>query len=124
MDVTYTIPAAEKFSGKVVASESATHLVTPPGGDRHRRRHRTRRPRAADASQYLQPDRTRLQPPDRRHRLAARRRSAAGGKAKTAARRRSKSRSRAFTRNCFWVLGLALGILALGGTMLYRRGAA
>jgi len=24
----------------------------------------------------------------------------------------------------FWVLGLALGILALGGTMLYRRGAA
>jgi len=30
MDVTYTIPAAEKFAGKVVASESATHLVTPP----------------------------------------------------------------------------------------------
>jgi hypothetical protein len=24
----------------------------------------------------------------------------------------------------FWVLGLAFGILALGGTMLYRRGAA
>ncbi len=30
MDVTYTIPATDKFAGKVVASDAATHLVTPP----------------------------------------------------------------------------------------------
>jgi len=29
MDVSYTVPSAEKFSGKIVASDAATHLVTP-----------------------------------------------------------------------------------------------
>ena len=29
MDVSYTVPSTTKFSGKVVASDAATHLVTP-----------------------------------------------------------------------------------------------
>ena len=61
MDVGKLLPFLPhtKFSGKIVASDAATHLVTPGTVTRHwRKRHRTRRAgAAADAGEYLQPDR-------------------------------------------------------------------
>lgn len=123
MDVTYTVPATEKFAGKIVASDTATHLVTPPAvtitGDGIEPAGREPQTQAniynltgldynlliegigslrGDDSQPAQGDdsgspQVEIKKPRLYGQLA-------------------------------WVLGLALGILALGGTMLYRRGAA
>ncbi len=123
MDVTYTLPATDKFAGKVVASESATHLVTPPAvtvtGDGIEPAGREPQTQAniynltgldynllidgigslrGDDSQQAQGE--------------------DGGSPQVEIKK-----PRLYSQ-LFWVLGLALGILALGGTMLYRRGTA
>jgi hypothetical protein len=123
MDVTYTIPATEKFAGKVVASDAPTHLVTPPAvtitGDGIEPAGREPQTQAnvynltgldynllingigslrGDDSQPAQGE--------------------DGGSPQVEIKK-----PRLYSQ-LFWVLGLALGILALGGTMLYRRGTA
>jgi hypothetical protein len=122
MDVTYTIPAADKFAGKVVASESATHLVTPPAvtvtGDGIEPAGREPQTQAniynltgldynllIDGIGSLREEATPAQGED-------------GGSPQVEIKK-----PRLYSQ-LFWVLGLALGILALGGTMLYRRGPA
>ena len=125
MDVTYAVPAAEKFSGKVVASGALTHLVSPPAvtltGDGIE---------AAGQEPQTQAHIYNLTGLDynvliegqgslRGDTSAA---SQAGGddsgspKVEIAAAR--------IYSQLGWVLGLALAILALGGVMLFRRGAA
>ncbi len=122
MDVTYTIPATDKFAGKVVASESATHLVTPPAvtvtGDGIEPAGREPQTQAniynltgldynllIDGIGSLREESTPAQGED-------------GGSPQVEIKK-----PRLYSQ-LFWVLGLALGILALGGTMLYRRGTA
>ncbi|MDP9112859.1 MAG: hypothetical protein M3O20_04170 [Acidobacteriota bacterium] len=122
MDVTYTIPATDKFAGKVVASESATHLVTPPAvtvtGDGIEPAGREPQTQAniynltgldynllIDGIGSLREESTPAQGEE-------------GGSPPVEVKK-----PRLYSQ-LFWVLGLALGILALGGTMLYRRGPA
>jgi hypothetical protein len=122
MDVTYTIPATDKFAGKVVASDSATHLVTPPAvtvtGDGIEPAGREPQTQAniynltgldynllIDGIGSLREEATPAQGDD-------------GGSPQVEIKK-----PRLYSQ-LFWVLGLALGILALGGTMLYRRGTA
>jgi len=121
MDVTYTIPATDKFAGKVVASDSATHLVTPPAvtvtGDGIEPAGREPQTQAniynltgldynllIDGIGSLRGDDS--QPAQGEE----------GGSPQVEIKK-----PRLYSQ-LFWVLGLALGILALGGTMLYRRG--
>jgi len=121
MDVTYTIPATGKFAGKVVASDSATHLVTPPAvtvtGDGIEPAGREPQTQAniynltgldynllIDGIGSLRGDDS--QPAQGEE----------GGSPQVEIKK-----PRLYSQ-LFWVLGLALGILALGGTMLYRRG--
>ncbi len=121
MDVTYTIPATDKFAGKVVASDSATHLVTPPAvtvtGDGIEPAGREPQTQAniynltgldynllIDGIGSLRGDDS--QPAQGED----------GGSPQVEIKK-----PRLYSQ-LFWVLGLALGILALGGTMLYRRG--
>lgn len=123
MDVTYTIPATDKFAGKVVASESATHLVTPPAvtvtGDGIEPAGREPQTQAniynltgldynllIDGIGSLRGDDSQ---------------QAQGDDSGSPQVEIKKPR---LYGQLFWVLGLALGILALGGTMLYRRGTA
>jgi hypothetical protein len=122
MDVTYSVPAAEKFAGKVVASDSATHLVTPPAvtvtGDGIEPAGREPQTQAnvynltgldynllIDGVGSLRDDSQAAPGED-------------GGSPQVEIKK-----PRLYSQ-LFWVLGLALGILALGGTMLYRRGTA
>ena len=122
MDVTYTLPATDKFAGKVVASESATHLVTPPAvtvtGDGIEPAGREPQTQAniynltgldynllIDGIGSLREESTPAQGEE-------------GGSPPVEVKK-----PRLYSQ-LFWVLGLALGILALGGTMLYRRGPA
>ena len=123
MDVTYTIPATDKFAGKVIASDSATHLVTPPAvtvtGDGIEPAGREPQTQAniynltgldynllIDGIGSLRGDDS--QPAQGED----------GGSPQVEIKK-----PRLYSQ-LFWVLGLALGILALGGTMLYRRGTA
>lgn len=126
MDVTYTIPASTKFSGKVVASDAATHLVTPPAvnltGDGIELAGREPTTQAniynltgLDYNLVIEGTGT-LRGDD-----------SAGGGGQAQEDGGSPpveiKNPRIYTQ-LFWVLGLALGILLLGGTMLFRRGAA
>jgi len=122
MDVTYTIPATEKFAGKVVASESATHLVTPPAvtvtGDGIEPAGREPQTQAniynltgLDYNLLIDG-------------IGSLREEAAPAQGEDGGSPPVEIKKPRLYSQLFWVLGLALGILALGGTMLYRRGAA
>jgi len=123
VDVTYSVPAADKFSGKVVASGASTHLVTPPTvtitGDGIE---------PAGREPQTQANIYNLTGLD--YNLAIEGIGSLRGDDSAAAQGEDggsppvEIKKPRLYAQLFWVLGLALGILALGGTMLYRKGVA
>ena len=122
MDVTYSVPAGDKFSGKVVASDAAAHLVTPPGvtvtgdgiepvGQEPQTKANIYNLTGLDYNLLIEGVGS-LRGDDS---------SSAGEDSGSPQVEVKKPR---LYGQLFWVLGLTFGILALGGTMLYRRGAA
>jgi hypothetical protein len=125
VDITYTVPTAPKFSGKVAASDAATHLVTPSSvtltGDG-----------IESAGQEPQTQARIYNLTGLEYNVlvegqgSLRRGEQSGGdqpQEDTGAPKVEIGQARIYSR-LGWVLGLTFGILALGGTMLYRRGAA
>jgi len=122
MDVTYTVPAADTFAGKVMASETGTHLVSPPTvtltGDG-----------IESAGQEPQTQAHIYNLTGLDYNLLIEGIGSLRGEPAAAAGDDSGSpqiqvKTPRIYSQLAWVLGLALAILALGGTMLYRRGAA
>ena len=121
MDVTYSIPAADKFSGKVVASGAATHLVTPPAvtvtGDGIE---------SAGREPQTQANIYNLSGLDYNLLITGigslRGDDSAQAQGEDGGSPQVEIKKPRLYAQLFWVLGLAFGILALGGTMLYRRG--
>ncbi len=121
MDVTYNVPAADKFAGKVVASGAATHLVTPPAvtvtGDGIE---------PAGQEPQTQANIYTLNAPDYNLLITGigslRGDDSAQAKGDDSGSPQVEIKKPRLYAQLFWVLGLAFGILALGGTMLYRRG--
>ncbi len=122
IDLTYTAPAAKKFAGKIVASDSSTHIVTPGSvsltGDGIEVAGREPQTQAniynvtgldynvlidgvgqlrGDAGTAPEEDNGQPKPEFVPARIDARK---------------------------WWIVGLTCGILALGGAMLFRRGTA
>lgn len=125
MDVSYTIPSTNKFSGKVVASDAATHLVTPGTvtvtGDGIELAGREPQTQAniynltgldynllIDGIGSLRQDDS----------------AGAGAQGDDGSSPQVEIKKPRIYGQLPWVLSLAFAILALGGTMLYRRGAA
>ena len=125
MDVSYTIPSTNKFSGKVVASDAATHLVTPGTvtvtGDGIELAGREPQTQAniynltgldynllIDGIGSLRQDDS----------------AGAGAQGDDGGSPQVEIKKPRIYGQLPWVLSLAFAILALGGTMLYRRGAA
>ena len=128
MDVSYTIPSTNKFSGKIVASDAATHLVTPGTvtvtGDGIELAGREPQTQAniynltgLDYNLLIEGIGS-LRPDDSA--------GAAGqaGQADDGGSPQVEIKKPRIYAQLPWVLSLAFAILALGGTMLYRRGAA
>jgi len=125
MDVSYTVPSAEKFSGKIVASDAATHLVTPgtvtvtgDGIELAGREPQTQ------ANIY---NLTGLEYNLLINGIGSLRQddSAGGaGQAEEGGSPQVEIKKPRIYGQLAWVLSLAFAILALGGTMLYRRGTA
>jgi len=123
MDVTYSVPAADKFAGKVVASGAATHLVTPPTvtvtGDG-----------IESAGQEPQTQANIYNLSGLEYHLlitgigSLRGEDSAQAQGEDSGSPQVEIKKPRLYAQLFWVLGLAFGILALGGTMLFRRGAA
>ena len=125
MDVSYTVPSATKFSGKVVASDAATHLVTPGTvtvtGDGIELAGREPQTQAniynltgldynllIDGIGSLRQDDS----------------AGAGAQGDDGGSPQVEIKKPRIYGQLPWVLSLAFAILALGGTMLYRRGTA
>jgi hypothetical protein len=123
MDVTYSVPAADTFAGKVVASGATTHLVTPPtvtvAGDGIE---------LAGQEPQTQANIYTLKGTDYNLTIAGigslRGEDSAAGAGEDGGSPPVEIKKPRLYAQLFWVLGLAFGILALGGTMLFRRGAA
>ena len=125
IEVTYTVPAAQKFSGKIAASDAPTRLVTPPTVSL-----------TGDGIESLGQE-----PQTQAHLYnlsgldynvlidgtGALNLGAPSGDAPqdvdNGAPKVEVASARIYSR-LGWVLGLAFGILALGGVALYRRGEA
>ena len=124
MDVTYTLPVADKISGKVVASDVATHLVTPPAvtltgdGIESAGQEPTTKANIYNLAgldyDLLIAGVGSLRPET----------PAAGDAADDSGSPKVEIASARVYSQLGWVLGLALAILALGGVMLFRRGTA
>jgi hypothetical protein len=125
MDVSYTLPSATKFSGKIVASDAATHLVTPGTvtvtGDGIELAGREPQTQAniynltgldynllIDGIGSLRQDDS----------------AGAGAQGEDGGSPQVEIKKPRIYGQLPWVLSLAFAILALGGTMLYRRGTA
>jgi hypothetical protein len=125
MDVSYTVPSAKKFSGKIVASDAATHLVTPGTvtvtGDGIELAGREPQTQAniynltgldynllIDGIGSLRQDDS----------------AGAGAQGEDGGSPQVEIKKPRIYGQLPWVLSLAFAILALGGTMLYRRGTA
>jgi len=125
MDVSYTVPSTTKFSGKIVASDAATHLVTPGTvtitGDGIELAGREPQTQAniynltgldynllIDGIGSLRPDDSAGQ----------------GAQGDDGGSPQVEIKKPRIYGQLPWVLSLAFAILALGGTMLYRRGTA
>ena len=125
MDVSYTVPSATKFSGKIVASDAATHLVTPGTvtvtGDGIELAGREPQTQAniynltgldynllIDGIGSLRQDDS----------------AGAGAQGDDGGSPQVEIKKPRIYGQLPWVLSLAFAILALGGTMLYRRGTA
>jgi hypothetical protein len=126
MDVSYTVPSTNKFSGKVVASDAATHLVTPGTvnvtGDGIELAGREPQTQAniynLTALDYnlLSEGIGSLRPDDSAGTAGQGAQGDDGGSPQVEIKK-----PRIYAQ-LPWVLSLAFAILALGGTMLYRRG--
>jgi hypothetical protein len=123
IDINYTTPAAAKFAGKIVPSGSATHIVTPaavtitgdgiePVGQEPQTQAHLYNLTGLDYNVLVEG-------------FGSMRVPAEGDQPEedTGAPKVEVAAARIYTR-LPWVLGLAFTILALGGAMLYRRGAA
>ena len=125
MDVSYTLPSANKFSGKIVASDAATHLVTPGTvtvtGDGIELAGREPQTQAniynltgldynllIDGIGSLRQDDS----------------AGAAGQGEDGGSPQVEIKKPRIYGQLALVLSLAFAILALGGTMLYRRGTA
>ena len=125
MDVSYTLPSSNKFSGKIVASDAATHLVTPGTvtvtGDGIELAGREPQTQAniynltgldynllIDGIGSLRQDDS----------------AGAGAQGDDGGSPQVEIKKPRIYGQLPWVLSLAFAILALGGTMLYRRGTA
>jgi hypothetical protein len=129
MDVSYTVPSTGKFSGKIVASDAATHLVTPGTvtvtGDGIELAGREPQTQAniynltgldynllVDGIGSLRPDDS----------------AGAGGQGAQGEEDGGSPQVEIKKPRIYaqlpWVLSLTFAMLALGGTMLYRRGTA
>jgi hypothetical protein len=125
MDVSYTVPSAEKFSGKIVASDTATHLVTPGTvtvtGDGIE---------LAGREPQTQANIYNLTGLDYNLLITGigslRQDDSAGGagQGEDGGSPQVEIKKPRIYAQLPWVLSLAFAILALGGTMLYRRGTA
>jgi len=124
IDINYTTPAAEKFAGKVVPSDSATHIVTPPTvtitgdgiepvGQEPQTQAHLYNVTGLDYNVLVEGFGSMRGPAE----------GAQQEEEDTGAPKVEVAAARIYTR-VGWVLGLAFAILALGGAMLYRRGAA
>jgi hypothetical protein len=123
MDVTYTVPPADKIAGKVVSSDTATHIVTPPtvkltgdgiesAGQEPTTQANIYNLAGLDYNLLIEGKGT-LRPA-----APAADAGEDGGSPKI------EIASARIYSQLGWVLGLALVILAIGGVMLFRRGAA
>jgi len=125
MDVSYTIPSTNKFSGKVVASDAATHLVTPGTvtvtGDGIELAGREPQTQAniynltgLDYNLLIEGIGSLRQDDS----------AGAAGQAEEGGSPPVEIKRPRIYGQLAWVLSLAFAMLALGGTLLYRRGAA
>jgi hypothetical protein len=123
MDVTYSVPAADKFAGKVVASDTGTHLVTPPAvtvtgdgiepaGQEPQTQAHIYNLTGLDYNVLIQGIGS-LRADD----------SSTSQNDDSGSPQIEIKAARIYSQ-LGWVLGLAFAILVLGGVMLYRRGAA
>lgn len=131
IDVNYTAPPAEKFSGKVVASLGATHLVTPPSvtitgdgieplGQEPQTQAHLYNLTGLDYNVLVQGFGSMRGPAEGAAEGAG---QDAAADEDTGAPQVVVADARIYSRK-WWVLGLTFGILLLGGTLLYRRGPA
>jgi hypothetical protein len=125
IDVTYTAPAAQKFAGKIAAADASTHIVTPTA--------------VTLTGTGIEPAGREPQTQANIYSVTAREynvtiegvgllrggepASSAQDGEDTGAPRVEIGQARIYSR-LYWILGLAFGILALGGFLIYRRGAA
>ncbi|MEQ1886031.1 MAG: hypothetical protein ABL967_13285 [Bryobacteraceae bacterium] len=120
IDITYTTPPAEKFAGKVVPSDSATHLVTPstvtitgngiePVGQEPQTQAHLYNLSGLEFDVLIQGKGSMRGPAEGQP------------EEDTGAPKVEVAPARIYTR-VWWVLGLAFAILGLGGAMLFRRG--
>ena len=123
MDVSYTVPSTNKFSGKIVASDAATHLVTPgtvtvtgDGIELAGREPQTQ----ANIYNLTGLDYNLLI--DGIGSLRADDSAGAAGPGDDGGSPQVEIKKPRIYAQLPWVLSLAFAILALGGTMLYRRG--
>jgi len=124
MDITYTLPVAEKISGKVVSTGIATHLVSPPSvtltgdGIESAGQEPTTKANIYNLAgleynvlvEGMGSLRTEAAP-------------AADAGDDSGSPKVEIAAARIYSQ-LGWVLGLALAILAIGGIMLFRRGTA
>jgi hypothetical protein len=121
MDVTYTVPAADKIAGKVVASDTLTHLVTPSAvtltGDGIE---------SAGQEPTTKANIYNLVGLDYNLLISGvgtlRTDTSAPADDDSGSPKVEIAAARIYSQ-LGWVLGLALAILAIGGVMLFRRGA-
>ena len=123
MDITYAVPAADKFAGKISASAGPTHLVTPAPvtitGDGIEPAGREPQTQAnvftvtGTAYNLIIQGVGSLRGDD-----------SASAQGEDGGSPQVEIKKPRLYAQLAWVLVLAFGILALGGTMLYRRGAA
>ncbi|MEQ1948448.1 MAG: hypothetical protein ABL995_14750 [Bryobacteraceae bacterium] len=119
-DITYTVPPAQKFAGKVLPSDSATHMVTPstvtitgngiePVGQEPQTKAHLYNLSGLDYNVLIEGTGSMRGPAEGQP-------EEDNGSPKV-----EVAPARIYSR-VWWVLGLAFAILALGGTMLFRRG--
>ena len=124
MDVTYTIPAADKITGKVMASEAATHIVTPAAvkltgdGIESAGQEPTTK---ANIYNLAGLDYNLLITGVGSLRPETAAPTAADAGEDNGSPKVEIAPARIYSQ-LGWVLGLALAILAIGGVMLFRRG--
>ncbi len=120
-DVSYTLPAGNVYQGKMVNPEIATFLVTPPSvtlsgdgidslGEEPQTRAHTYKVRAASYEVKMEG--------------IGSLRSEAAPQEEDNGQPKIEIASPRIYGKLEWILGLTFAILALGGVMLYRRGAA